>query len=297
MRTANELVGKVIIVTGAGRGIGRALALYLARQGTRVVVNDVDGDLLDTLVDEISAGGGEALAVGGSVSEGSCAETLITSASEQFGALDGLVNNAGLHYQALPWEEDAHSARRLLEVNVLGAVNCGIQALKVFVAQGRGSIINVTSGAHLGVAGQATYAASKGAIASLTYSWALDAMPYGVRVNAVAPLALTRMTDSLTAYQAGSGGVVVHQPETLAPLFGYLLADCSAALTGQILRFNGRELSLIDHPVIGATRHSREHWDIDDLRAVLEGVMEHTLSPVGLGAVACAWPPAKPGQE
>lgn len=300
MNAGSELAGKVIIVTGAGRGIGRALALYLTRQGAKVVVNDLDPDLLDALIAEISAGGGEALAMVGSVSDWSFAEKLITSASDRFGALDGLVNNAGLHYQTLPWEEDAHSARRLLEVNVLGAVYCGIQALKVFVAQGCGSLVNVTSGAHLGVAGQATYAASKGAIASLTYSWALDAMPYGVRVNAVAPLAHTRMTDTLSDYTAGDnrpGAIVVHEPEDLAPLFGYLLADCSAALTGQILRFNGRELSLIDHPVIGTSRHSREHWAIDDLRTVLEGVMQHTLSPVGLGATTCRWPPVKTNGE
>ncbi|KJS05911.1 MAG: hypothetical protein VR73_11230 [Gammaproteobacteria bacterium BRH_c0] len=300
MSSGNELDGKVIIVTGAARGIGRALALYMGCRGARVVANDIDPDILDALAAEISGEGGEILPLAGSVSDWSFAEELIARAVERFGALDGLINNAGLHYQALPWEEDPHSARRLLEVNVLGALYCGMQALKVFVAQRHGSLINVTSGAHLGVAGQSTYAASKGAIASLTYSWALDALPYGVRVNAVAPLAHTRMTDSLAAYQADSGkpadngqggGIRVREPEDLAPLFGYLLADCSAQLSGQILRFNGSELSLIDHPLVGASRHSREHWEIDDVRSVLEGQMLDTLSPVGLGRMVIPWPP------
>ena len=283
MTATASLAGKTILLTGAGRGIGRGLARYLAREGAALVVNDLDGDLLDTLVMEIAGEGGRAMSAPGSVTDPALADGLVAAAVAHFGGLDGLVNNAGLHYQSTAWEEDPARARRLVEVNVLGTLYCGMAALRHFVAQRRGSLVNVTSGAHLGVAGQATYAASKGAVASLTYAWALEAGPYNVRVNAVAPLARTRMTDALAAYKP-AGGIPVPEPDALAPLFGYLLADCSAAVTGQILRFNGRELSLIQHPLIGANRHSRDHWDIAAVARVMAESMRASLSPVGLGA-------------
>lgn len=294
----DNLAGKTLLLTGAGRGIGRALARHLAAEGAALVVNDLDADLLDTLVTEIAGEGGRALAAPGSVSDPAVADGLVATAVNHFGGLDGLVNNAGVHYESTPWKEDPARARQLVEVNVLGTLYCGMAALRYFIGQRRGSLVNVTSGAHLGVAGQATYAASKGAVASLTYAWALDARPYNVRVNAVAPLARTRMTDALAAYKPTGGntasGVVVPEPDALAPLFGYLLADRSAAVTGQILRFNGRELSLISHPVIGAVRYGRDHWDIAAVEEVIAGAMKATLSPVGLGASHYQGPSGSP---
>jgi NAD(P)-dependent dehydrogenase (short-subunit alcohol dehydrogenase family) len=290
MTSKGGLEGKTIIVTGSGRGIGRALALYLGQQGARVTVNDLVPEEADTVAAEIANAGGEALAIGGSVDEWSLAEKLVVETRARFGRIDGLVNNAGLHYEKDPREENEAEIHQLLQVNVQGAIFCGIHALRTFMAQGSGSLVNVTSGAHLGVAGQATYAASKGAIASLTYSWALDAMPHGVRVNAVAPLARTRMTEALATYRTPPNGKApVREPAVLAPLFGYLLSDASAGITGQLLRFNGRELSLIRHPAPGAGTETHEHWDIAAIRAAMDRTFRDTLSPVGLGAGGYAW--------
>src|SRR5690606_22162199 len=116
MTATASLAGKTILLTGAGRGIGRALARYLAAEGAALVINDLEVDLLDTLVEEIAGEGGRALAAPGSVSDPAIADGLVAAAVGHFGGLDGLVNNAGLHYESTPWEEDPGRARRLMEV-------------------------------------------------------------------------------------------------------------------------------------------------------------------------------------
>lgn len=295
-----QLANKTIVVTGGGRGIGRELALYLAQQGAAVVVNDLDQNLVADVAAHIHAGGGKALALAGSVADWTFAEQLMTTAVEHFGQLDGLVNNAGLHYVSQPWEETEQQVCRLVEVNLLGTLYCGIHALKRLTGQGRGTIVNVTSGAHLGVEGQASYSATKGAVASLTYSWARDAMPYGVRVNAVAPLAVTRMLDNLPQFKttpatpdtsADDSGPLVMPPEALAPVFGYLLSDHSSGITGQIVRFTGRDLSLIRHPRSPGEHQQRQSWDIDSIAQTFQSDFAQQLEPVGLGATEYVWQP------
>jgi NAD(P)-dependent dehydrogenase (short-subunit alcohol dehydrogenase family) len=280
------LADKTVIITGAGQGIGRALACYLAAQGANLVINDLDSGLVNDLACELNSqtakdGTLKVIALAGSVSDWLFAERLIATAVSRFGRLDGLINNAGLHYSCLPWQEEPLRLKTLLEVNVLGALYCGSQALKQFVGQGFGALINLSSGAHLGVAEQGAYCASKGAIASLTYSWALDARAYGVRVNAVAPLAQTRMIDSLPS---SSGGLKSKAPpaQSLAPLFGYLLCDASAHITGQVIRFNGRDLSLLNPPTAASDYVSHENWQLSDIIDAFEQSLSEQLKPVGL---------------
>ncbi|EEA01842.1 short-chain dehydrogenase/reductase SDR [Burkholderia sp. H160] len=285
-----HLQGKSIVVTGAGRGIGRAVALELSRQGASVLVNDLDDGLTDAVVRDIRELGGTAASVVGSIADWSIAEKVVVEAKRQFGGLDGFVNNAGLHHACLPWNETPERVQRLVEVNVKGSLYCGIHALKAFVTQRRGSFVNLCSGAHLGVEAQASYAATKGAVASMTYGWALDCMPHGVRVNAIAPLAKTRMTEGLPGFgsTASATGVArapaveVPDPETLTPLFVYLLADMSAKVTGQILRFNGSELSAIGHPFIHPLRIAQQGWTAQTMHDALSGPLQAALSQPGL---------------
>jgi len=247
----SHLEGKAFVVTGAGGGLGRAYAAELAAYGAAVVVNDVsEAGALET-VRLIEADGGRALAEVGSVSDWAVAEALPRVASEAFGSFDGLVNNAGVIHDRLPWEEDESSLRRIVEVNVIGALFCGVNALKVLVPQGSGAIVNVTSGSLLGLSGVSTYGATKGAVASMTYGWAVETAGTGVRVNGLMPRGQTAMTAARGTKDPSLGASKVPvpaspPPEVIAPLVAYLMSDAAAALNGRILRHDGQQVAFVD---------------------------------------------------
>ena len=187
------LAGKSVVVTGAGRWLGEAFAVHAAHAGASVVVNDVDAECARRVVDTIREHGGRAVASGASVAVAEQAEELVAGCVAEFGRIDGLVNNAGLNYETLPWEDEPDAMRELVEVNVLGPMYTGVAAMRAMLPHGGGSIVNISSGASFGQRKLGTYAASKCAVASLTYAWALDCEQVGIRVNAVCPLAHTRM--------------------------------------------------------------------------------------------------------
>lgn len=250
-----HLSGKSVIVTGAGGGLGRAYALELARQGASLVVNDVDDARAADVANEVTELGGRAEVVAGSVADWSVAERLVQTCADSYGSVDGLVNNAGLLRNALPWEEDEASLRRLVDVNVLGSLFCGVNALRQMTRQGTGAIVGVTSGTLGGTTGVTTYGTTKGAVASMIYGWALESGPLGVRVNGLMPMAVTGMTaqrsnwiDSSNAdpglkkTQTGQG------PEKVAPLVAFLLSDRAAGINGRIVRHDGRRITLATRP-------------------------------------------------
>ena len=256
---------RAFLITGAGRGIGRAAALHLAARGAVVIVNDLDMVPAETVVAEIIAAGGRAHAAPGSIADWDSARRIIEQGAAHAGRLDGLVNNAGLHYQALPATEREAKIRATVEVNLLGAIFCGLHAAPHLARHG-GAIVNITSAAHLGAEARAVYGATKGAIASLTYGWARDMAADGIRVNALAPLAATRMTDpSLEPGDPGGAGEAPYGdlpgPELIAPAIAFLLSPASAPITGRILRFDGRRLTLIEPPRISSGMVEREVWD------------------------------------
>ena len=171
----------------------RAFALACAAEGAKVVVNDVDVEEAAAVVAEIVGLGGEALVSGHSVADWDAADDLVDSCVQAYGRIDGLVNNAVTYpYFGEPWAEEVDTIRHAIEVNVMGAMFCGVHALRRMQEQRRGSVVNLTSRAMLGIPGAGTYSAAKGALASMTYSWALDMAQHGVRVNALAPAAMTR---------------------------------------------------------------------------------------------------------
>lgn len=234
-----DLIGKTVVITGAGSGIGAAYAREAAGAGAHVVVNDIDAGRAEDCAAAIRDNGGRAIAQAGDVCIAADAEALIERCISEYGSITGLVNNAAVMTTASIEKSTADDFRRMLEVNVIGLFNCCRAALDPMVAQGSGSIINVTSGSHTGQANHSSYGASKGAVASLTYAWADELRGRGVRVNAMSPVGRSGMT--LNSYR-------YPDPEANAPAVLYLLSDASRDVTGQILRIHGEKLSIMAHP-------------------------------------------------
>jgi NAD(P)-dependent dehydrogenase (short-subunit alcohol dehydrogenase family) len=285
------LVGRAIVVTGAGRGLGAAYARLAAAEGARVVVNDIDTTAAEALAAQIRAGGGEACASGANIARWDEAAALVQQCVQRYGAIDGLVNNAALFRMARPEDEEADAVRALIEVNLLGTLHCGVHALRHMLPRRSGSIVNITSGAQAGSSLQGVYGASKGAVASLTYSWALDCAASGVRVNGFAPMARTAMADTAQAYLEGHGLAPWPQltvtPEDNAPVIVFLLSPHATAINGQVLRLDGGRLSLMTHPAVLHPPLERAHWGIADLQAAWDTHFAQRQLPLGL--VAADW--------
>ncbi|MFF5990901.1 SDR family NAD(P)-dependent oxidoreductase [Prauserella flavalba] len=271
------LEGKAVVITGAGRGLGRAYAMHAAGHGAAVVVNDVDGEQAEKVAAGIVASGGLALSNGDSVTGYAGASAIVEACVERFGALDGLVNNAGLNYQVPPWADDPDRVRALVEVNVLGSLYCGMAAIPVMRRQGHGAIVNIVSGSMLGKSNGAAYSASKGAVAAATYSWATDLSAEGIRVNAVSPLAWTRMVEADAVERERLSRD--HTPERVAPLVTYLLSDLSSGITGQVVRSTGDALHLVRQPAVKEPVLRRETWEVEDIARAFETEFADVLEP------------------
>jgi NAD(P)-dependent dehydrogenase (short-subunit alcohol dehydrogenase family) len=235
------LSGQSIVITGAGRGLGRAYALACAAHGAAIVVNDVDEPSATATADAICNAGGTAVAVPGTVASWSVAASLVDTAVQEFGRLDGLVANAGITHHAAPWDENEQALRRIVETNVLGVQFCATHAMRTMATQGNGgSIVTVVSGARLGIVGMSAYGATKGAVAAMTASWALDCAKLGIRVNAVSPLAETDMA----AGDTRPDRPVLGAPEDVTPVVVALLSPATAHVSGRIVRFDGVQLGV-----------------------------------------------------
>ena len=283
------LDGKAIVITGSGGGIGAAYARHAAREGARVVVNDIDAASAHSVVAAIRAEGGTASAHVASVASWAGAAGLIADCVETYGGIDGLVNNAAVFHMALPEEEDEAGLRALIEVNLLGTMFCGIHASRHMLARGRGAIVNVTSGAQAGLGRQGAYGASKGAVASLTYSWAIDMGARGVRVNAVSPMARSRMADQAQQYLAEHGHApwpaMAATPEDNTPVVVYLLSDRSAAVNGQVVRIDGKRLALMTHPAVLDPPLRRDAWTVQNVADAFEQQLVARQLPLGVVAL------------
>ncbi|MDX8036221.1 SDR family oxidoreductase [Lentzea sp. BCCO 10_0856] len=274
------LDGKAVVITGAGRGLGEAYAMHAALAGASVVVNDNDGDLAERVAEHIRGYGGRAVASNHTVADPSEAQKIVDLCVDEFGRVDGLVNNAGLNYETLPWEDDPETIKHVVEVNVLGVIYVGIAAMRAMRSSGGGSIINISSGASFGQRKLATYSATKGAVASLSYSWALDLESEGIRVNAVCPVAHTRMVwkseRSLRAIPAD------RTPGKVAPLVLFLLSDRAEGITGQVIRCNGRQLHIVGQPYFKQPILESDNWDTASVERAFTGVLQAHLEPYGL---------------
>jgi NAD(P)-dependent dehydrogenase (short-subunit alcohol dehydrogenase family) len=255
--TVGLLESKVIAITGAGRGLGRAYAVAAAAQGAHLVLNDVDGDALRESTAAVSALGGRVVSVTGSVVDPGTADSIVDTAVREFGALDGLVNNAAISPVGLPWELSPELLARTIDIDVKGVLHCGVAALQVMVPRGTGSIVNIISGAIFGIPKLSVYGAAKGAVLATTYGWAVDLAGTGVRVNGLSPLARTRLTADVDG--AGDQSNIL-LPEAIAPAVVYLLSDLSRQVHGQVIRFDGRVAALQSPPTFLASSGVRQEW-------------------------------------
>ncbi len=275
------LDGKAIVVTGAGRGLGEAYATHIAHAGASVIVNDIDAELAKQTAENIRNHGGTAVDSGHDIADPQQAAALIATCVAEFGKIDGLVNNAGLNYEASPLEDDYARMRELFDVNVFGLFSCGIAAIEAMRdANIAGSIVNIASGALLGQRRLGAYAASKGAVASLTYSWALDLDALGIRVNAVCPVAHTRMV--WKSERALRSIPPDRAPSKVAPLVVFLLADAANGITGQLIRCNGSDLHVVGQPYFKQPILHRETWDTTSVTRAFDEVFQAHLEPFGL---------------
>jgi NAD(P)-dependent dehydrogenase (short-subunit alcohol dehydrogenase family) len=277
------LEGKSVIVTGAARGLGRAYALDAACAGAAVLVNDLSDDVV-AVAKEIIDGGGKAVANVSSVTSWDGAKAIVDDCLSEFGRIDGLVNNAGVIFKAKPHEETEQQAVTTVTVNLLGTIFVGTHVLKVMVEQRSGSVVNVTSSSQMGIPDSPTYAATKGAIASLTYSWAVDMSLYGVRVNGFAPSAWGRM-QTVMKNPVSQG---IPTPEANAPVVTYLLSDLSADVTSQIVQMRGADVVLVRHPSLSEHITTNENWTAESLAAQFGPILKANLEPLG-------WEPALAG--
>jgi NAD(P)-dependent dehydrogenase (short-subunit alcohol dehydrogenase family) len=280
-----RLDGRVAIVTGAGRGIGRSVAMLLASEGASVVVNDlggaVDGSGSDAgpagqVVEEIAAAGGKAIANGADVSDHAAAQDLIGSAIEQFGRLDVLVNVAGILRDRMVFNMSEQEWDDVIRVHLKGTFNttkfaaAHWRSIRDPEAQNR--IINFTSvsGLH-GAPGQPNYAAAKMGIVGLTYSCANALRPYGVTANAISPGAATRMTESVPAERRRARASADEwSPDNVAPVVAYLASPRSGWINGRIVHSSGYEIALYSNPEPEIRIIGTGPWDADSLASQVE---------------------------
>ena len=294
-----RLDGRVAIVTGAGRGIGRSVAKLLASEGASVVVNDLGAEMdgsghdagpAQQVVTEIAQAGGKAVVNGADVSDFEAAEGLVAGAIEQFGRLDVLVNVAGILRDRMVFNMTETEWDDVIRVHLKGTFNttrfasAHWRSLRDETAQNR--IINFTSvsGLH-GAPGQPNYAAAKMGIVGLTYSSAHSLAKYGVTVNAISPGAATRMTESVSTERrssrtAGASADDERSPDNVAPIVAYLASERSGWITGRVIHSMGYEVSLYNNPEPISRIIGTGPWDDP---AALADQVERAFGPI-LGA-------------
>ncbi|WP_051953751.1 SDR family NAD(P)-dependent oxidoreductase [Xenophilus azovorans] len=293
---ANALKDKAVIVTGAAGGIGSAVAAYLAREGARLVLADIDGPGVERTAAALRQAGHDAMGQQMDVSVWSDCAALVQRCLDLHGRIDGLAGFAGVVYLGKPWEEDGEDrVRRLIEVNLLGTYYVGVQVLRQMQLQGSGSIVNVSSGTQAGMAAGAAYSASKGGVAALTYAWAIDAAPHGIRVNALSPVATTAMTKVTDEYLRSLGQLQGTRPyvdpAANAPAVAFMLSDAAKDFNGQVLRVHGEQVQLMSHPAVMMPVLSRDSWDVDELARGLRESFPGGLPPLGVTGIEATFKP------
>lgn len=303
-----RLKGRVAIVTGAGRGIGRGEALCLADEGAAVVVNDFGGTAhgeggergpADSVVEEIRSRGGKAVANYGNVASFADAEAMVKQAIDEFGRLDIVVNNAGILRDRMVFNMSEEEWDAVIAVHLKGHFNLTRHACVVFRQQRSGVIINTSSESGLGNMGQANYSAAKEGIVGLTRTTARDMGRYGVRCNAIRPRAATRLTISdemkAAAARGGAAGMSLEAleafakqfpPEAIGPFVTWLCTDEAKNINGRTFLVAGRQISLYTEPVWESTIFGESDWTVDKLSAIVPRTIAAGLRN--------QWPPQEP---
>jgi NAD(P)-dependent dehydrogenase (short-subunit alcohol dehydrogenase family) len=298
------VAGKVAIVTGAGRGIGRAIALLMAQEGARVVVCDIGASLegegtdatpAHAVVDEIKTAGGEAIGSTLSISEPANGDKIVEAALDAFGSVDVLVNNAGILrdriFHRMSWADWSD----VINVHLNGSFIMSRACAGVFREQNSGSYVHMTSTSGLvGNFGQANYMAAKLGIVGLSRGIALDMARFGVRSNCVSPFAWTRMVQSIPADESQKERLERASqvtPEKVAPLVVYLASAAADGITGQILSARNNEIYLFNQNRPIRTLHRSDGWTPQRLAEQIKGAFSSSFTPLERSPEVFSWDP------
>ncbi|MNX42448.1 putative short-chain type dehydrogenase/reductase [compost metagenome] len=297
--------GKVVVVTGAGGGIGRDIALAMARHGAKVVVNDIGAGLdgaggsagpAQQVVEEIRAAGGEAVPNTDSVADAASAGRIVECAVDSFGRIDAVVNNAGILRDRFFHKMSVDEWDAVIKVHLYGAYFVSRAAATHFKEQNAGALVHMTSTSGLiGNFGQANYAAAKLGIAALSKSIALDMLKFNVRSNCIAPFAWSRMIGAIPTdtdeQRARVDKIKQMTPAKVAPLAVYLASDAAAAVNGQIFSVRNNEISLISQPRPVRSIHRSEGWTPESIAEHAMPAMRASFFPLDRSADVFSWDP------
>jgi NAD(P)-dependent dehydrogenase (short-subunit alcohol dehydrogenase family) len=304
--SANPMLeGKVMVVTGAGGGIGRDIALAMARAGARVVVNDIgasvagegsDAGPAQQVVNEIREAGGEAVANTDSVSEARAAARIVTQAVDTFGRIDGVVNNAGILRDRFFHKMSDEEWDAVIKVHLYGSYHVSRAAATHFKEQESGVFVHMTSTSGLiGNFGQANYAAAKLGVAALSKSIALDMRKFNVRSNCIAPFAWSRMIGSIPTETEAEKQRVERMkqmtPAKIAPLAVCLASDAAADTNGQIFAVRNNEIFLISQPRPVRSVHRGEGWSPETVASHALPALKAQFFPLDRSGDVFTWDP------
>ena len=277
------LDGRAAVVTGGGRGIGRGHCLHLAEQGAAVVVNDIDRAEAGKVVDEITGKGGKASVNDSDISTREGAAALVSQCVDEFGAIYAVVNNAGNVRDRSFLKMTDEEFMSVVSVHQGGTFMCSQEGARRMRDQGTGgAIVNTVSAAHFGNFGQTNYAGSKGAIASMTYTWALELARYGIRVNAISPSGTTRMSATYKGPDGKDVELPFIDPTQNGAVVAFLCSDHAAWISGQVFGTGNDRVAILEQPAYGTAIHKEGGWSVDDLVERFEGYFKTRMEPLGI---------------
>ena len=299
------MAGKVALVTGAGGGIGRGVALELAKAGAKVVVNDIgvsltgeggDAGPAQRVVDEIVAAGGIAVANTDSVSSWQGANAIVQCAIDNFGRIDAVVNNAGNLRDRMFFKMNEEEWRSVIDVHLNGTFFVSRAAANHFKDQESGAYVHMTSTSGLiGNLGQANYSAAKLGIAALSKSIALDMARFNVRSNCIAPFAWSRMTSSIPAEtdeeKARVEKLKKMEADKVAPMAVYLASDAASAITAQVFAVRANEIMLMSQPRPLRSVHYSEGWTPELIGEIAVPAMRNSFFKLERSPDVISWDP------
>jgi NAD(P)-dependent dehydrogenase (short-subunit alcohol dehydrogenase family) len=299
------LDGKVALITGAGRGIGREIALMMAGEGAKVVVNDLgatdrgegsDADVAADVIREIRDAGGEAVNNPDSVTSWDGAHRMVQAALDHFGRIDIVVNNAGIARDRMIFKMSEEEWDAVVGVHLKGTFNCIRAAAPHMREQKWGRFINFASTSGLiGNTGQANYGAAKMGVVALSKITALDMQKYNVTSNCIAPFAWTRLTAGIPSETEEQKRRIEKlkkmSPRDPASLAVFLAGDKAVNISGQVFGVRGKEIYLFSQPRVVRSIHKSDGWNLDDLSEILEVTMKGNFTPLDTSPGYFCWDP------